>query len=151
MVGVLYDWRSKATATGFNIMGSAKHIDHELPMLEEMRALNEQVLAERKAAYREMQAMFALIYQLSLRTAEFFRVPAGVTLRAVRNGEVRITQVEHGLVVGYIVNKHFQHIIDVLANHYTLTINYIDRYYLGMKLKWDYTNRTIEISILGCV
>jgi hypothetical protein len=53
--------------------------------------------------------------------------------------------------VKYVGNKHAEHLRNALLQTYELTTDWTATIYSGMTLKWDYQNRTCDISMPGCV
>ena len=49
--------------------------------------------------------------------------------------------------VKYINKDDAQHLIDSLATYYPITIDWTGDRYCGVYLKWDYTNRSVTLSI----
>jgi hypothetical protein len=50
-------------------------------------------------------------------------------------------------VVKYVGEEHARHLIELLQRKYTITIDWSGDLYVGLNLDWDYTNRTVEISM----
>jgi hypothetical protein len=53
--------------------------------------------------------------------------------------------------VKYVGKQHAYHLRDALLRSYELTTDWEVNVYSGMSLKWDYENRTCDISIPGYV
>jgi hypothetical protein len=53
--------------------------------------------------------------------------------------------------VKYVGKKHADNLINVLQQSYDLTTDWETKVYSGMSLKWDYNNRTCDISMPGYV
>jgi len=53
--------------------------------------------------------------------------------------------------VKYIGQEHAQHLLDTLRLSYELTEDWTGSKYCGLTLKWDYINRTCDISMPGYV
>jgi hypothetical protein len=53
--------------------------------------------------------------------------------------------------VKYVGNHHADHIINSLLQSYELTTDWEGKVYSGMSLKWDYKNRTCDLSMSGYV
>lgn len=49
--------------------------------------------------------------------------------------------------VKYVGEEHARHLIDVLQRKYTITSDWTGDLYVGLHLNWDYTNRTVDISM----
>jgi hypothetical protein len=64
--------------------------------------------------------------------------------------------ISFGLVVDdfgvkYVGETQAQHLVDVLKHKYTITIHWTGDLYIGLHLRWDYDNRTVDISMPDCV
>eukprot|EP00804_Cyclotella_cryptica_P023697 CCRYP_019320-RA/>CCRYP_019320-RA protein AED:0.37 eAED:0.35 QI:0/0/0/1/1/1/6/0/1607 len=53
--------------------------------------------------------------------------------------------------VKFVGNKHAQHLIDTLRKHYLLAEDWAGDLYCGIKLDWNYDNRTLLISLPGYI
>jgi hypothetical protein len=53
--------------------------------------------------------------------------------------------------VKYVGNQHADHLRNALLQNYELTTDWAEKVYSGMSLKWDYKNRTCDISMPGYV
>jgi hypothetical protein len=53
--------------------------------------------------------------------------------------------------VKYVGKQHADHLINALLRNYELTTDWEAKFYSGMSLKWDYKNRTCDISMPGYV
>jgi hypothetical protein len=53
--------------------------------------------------------------------------------------------------VKYVGKQHADHLINALLQSYELTNDWEAKVYSDMSLKWDYKNRTCDISMPGCV
>jgi hypothetical protein len=53
--------------------------------------------------------------------------------------------------VKYVGKEHAQHLHDALSEKYTITADWSGTLFLGMTLKWDYQNRTVDISMPGYI
>jgi hypothetical protein len=51
--------------------------------------------------------------------------------------------------VKYVGKQHADHLQDALLHSYELTTDWEGKVYSGMNLKWDYKNRTCDISMPG--
>ena len=49
--------------------------------------------------------------------------------------------------VKYVGKEHAQHLIDTLASFYEITVDWEATKYCGITLKWDYVNRTVDLSM----
>eukprot|EP00956_Cyclotella_meneghiniana_P021059 scaffold37874_cov42-Cyclotella_meneghiniana.AAC.3 len=64
---------------------------------------------------------------------------------------ISFTLVVDDFGVKYVGKEHAQHLIDVLREHYKLAEDWAGDLYCGIKLDWDYDNRTLDISIPGYI
>jgi hypothetical protein len=55
------------------------------------------------------------------------------------------------LSVKYVGKQHAEHLRNKLLRTYELTMDWTAMVYSGMTLKWDYENRTCDISMSGYV
>jgi hypothetical protein len=55
------------------------------------------------------------------------------------------------VAVKYVGKQHADHLRNALLQSYELTTNWAAKVYSGMSLKWDYKNRTCNISMPGYV
>jgi hypothetical protein len=53
--------------------------------------------------------------------------------------------------VKYVGKQHEAHLRDALLRSYELTTDWEGKIYSGMNLKWDYKNRTCDISMPGYI
>eukprot|EP00804_Cyclotella_cryptica_P024159 CCRYP_015591-RA/>CCRYP_015591-RA protein AED:0.25 eAED:0.16 QI:0/0/0/1/1/1/2/0/716 len=49
--------------------------------------------------------------------------------------------------VKYVGREHAEHLIQVLKEHYTMSIDWDGALYCGIQLNWDYDHRTLNISM----
>jgi hypothetical protein len=54
-------------------------------------------------------------------------------------------------LIGYVGKENADHLLEVLENDYTVTKDWDATAYCGLTLKWDYINRTVDISMPGYV
>jgi hypothetical protein len=47
----------------------------------------------------------------------------------------------------YVGKQHAQHLFTSLRENYKITEDWTGELYLGIKLKWDYKNRTVDLSM----
>jgi hypothetical protein len=87
------------------------------------------------------------------RLAPFGYYPARHTpgLWLHRTWPISFTLVVDDLAVKYVVKQHAEHLLDYLLRTYELTTDWTATVYSGMNLKWDYKNRTCNISMPGYV
>ena len=64
---------------------------------------------------------------------------------------VWFTLVVDNFGVKYIGKEHFEYLISTLKTHYEITIDRAGEHYLGMKLEWNYIEKTVDISMPGYV
>ena len=64
---------------------------------------------------------------------------------------ISFTLVVDDFGVKYVGDEHAQHLIDTLQAQYTITTDWSGSLYCGLTLKWDYTARTVDISMPGYV
>jgi hypothetical protein len=53
--------------------------------------------------------------------------------------------------VKYIGDDNFNHLIQALKKHYDVSIDRTGSLYCGITLRWDYSNRTLDICMPGYV
>jgi hypothetical protein len=53
--------------------------------------------------------------------------------------------------VQYFGQEHAEHLAGVIASKYKMTFDWTGRVYCGITLDWDYTNRTVALSMPGSV
>jgi hypothetical protein len=53
--------------------------------------------------------------------------------------------------VKYVGKEHAQHIIEAITKYYPISLDWAGTLYCGVKLKWDYHNRTVDLFIPGYV
>jgi hypothetical protein len=90
---------------------------------------------------------------LHTRLAPFGYYPArhtpGLWLHKTR--PISFTLVVDDFAVKYVGRQHAEHLRNVLLQTYELTTDWTATVYSGMTLKWDYKNRTCDISMPGYV
>jgi hypothetical protein len=100
----------------------------------------------RKVMYVLKQAGLLANQLLQTRLAPFGYYPArhtpGLWLHKTR-------PVVDDLAVKYVSKQHAEHLRDALLQTYELTTDWTATVYSGMTLKWDYKNRTCDISMPG--
>jgi hypothetical protein len=64
---------------------------------------------------------------------------------------ISFTLVVDDFGVKYVGTKHAQHLIDTLQRQYKITTDWTGSLYCGLTLKWDYTARTVDLSMPGYV
>jgi hypothetical protein len=62
---------------------------------------------------------------------------------------ISFTLVVDGFTVKYVGKQHAEHLRNALLRTYELTMDWTMTVYSGMTLKWDYKNRTSDISMPG--
>eukprot|EP00804_Cyclotella_cryptica_P009932 CCRYP_017361-RA/>CCRYP_017361-RA protein AED:0.34 eAED:0.36 QI:0/0/0/1/0.5/0.33/3/0/441 len=60
---------------------------------------------------------------------------------------ISFTLVVDDFVVKYVGREHTKHLIQVLRENYTMSIDWDGALYCGIQLDWDYNNRTLDISM----
>ena len=53
--------------------------------------------------------------------------------------------------IKYIGKENAQHLIDTIRSQYTMTTDWSGELYCGLTLKWDYANRTVDLSMPGYI
>jgi hypothetical protein len=53
--------------------------------------------------------------------------------------------------VKYVGKDHADHLLNALKQHYEVTEDWEGKLYCGILLKWDYENRTVDLSMLGYI
>jgi hypothetical protein len=90
---------------------------------------------------------------LHTRLAPFGYYPArhtpGIWLHNTR--PISFTLVVESFTVKYVGKQHAEHLRNALLRTYELTTDWTTTVYSGMTLKWDYKNRTCDISMPGYV
>ena len=64
---------------------------------------------------------------------------------------ISFTLVVDDFGVKYVGLEHFHHLCDSLRDLYEITVDEQGTKYLGMKLDWDYQNKTVDISMPGYI
>jgi hypothetical protein len=49
--------------------------------------------------------------------------------------------------VKYVGKEHAEHLRDMIASNYKMTTDWSGELYLDIQLKWDYDNRTVDLSM----
>ena len=107
ILGMLWNFDTKvASVCPTLVMPKGKKLHpFELETTPDAREALELGTAVRHAAYKELQAMFALQHAYTGLDSDAFRTaPLGACIRPVRADEVRLTEVIDGVVVGKLVN-----------------------------------------------
>jgi hypothetical protein len=90
---------------------------------------------------------------LQTRSAPFGYYPTrhtpGLWLHHTR--PISFTLVVDDFTVKYVSNQHAEHLRNALLKTYELTTDWAGTVYSGIALKWDYKNRTCDISMPGYV
>jgi hypothetical protein len=90
---------------------------------------------------------------LQTRLAPFWYYPArhtpGLWLHKTR--PISFTLVVEDFAVKYVGKQHAEHLRNALLRTYEVTTDWKATVYSGMTLKWDYKNRTCDISMPGSV
>jgi hypothetical protein len=107
----------------------------------------------RKGMYGFKQAGLLANQLLQTCLAPFGYYPArhtpGLWLHKTR--PISFTFVVDDFAVKYVGKQHAEHLRDALLRTYELTTDWKAIVYSGMTLKWDYKNRTCDISMPGYV
>jgi len=64
---------------------------------------------------------------------------------------IQFTLVVDDFAVCYTDKVDATHLMSVLRQHYQVTEDWDAMQYCGMTLKWDYQNRTVDLSMLGYI
>jgi hypothetical protein len=106
-----------------------------------------------KGIYGLKQAGLLANQLLQTRLAPFGYYPArhtpGLWLHKTR--PISLSLVVDDFAVKYVGKKHADHLRNALLRTYELTTDWAATVYSGMTLKWDYKNRTCDISMPGYV
>jgi hypothetical protein len=107
----------------------------------------------RKGMYGLKQAGLLANQLLQTRLAPFGYYPARHTpgLWLHKSRPIYFTLVVDDFAVKYVGKHHAEHLRDVLLRTYELTTDWTATVYSGMTLKWDYKNRTCDMSMPGYV
>jgi hypothetical protein len=107
----------------------------------------------RKGMYGLKQAALLANQLLQTRLVPFGYYPAhhnlGLWLHKTR--PIYFSLVVDDFVVKYVGKQHADHLRNALLKTYDLTTDWVETVYSGMTLKWDYKNRTCDISMPGYV
>jgi hypothetical protein len=107
----------------------------------------------RKGMYGLKQAGLLENQLLQKRLAPFGYYPAlhtpGLWLHKTR--PIAFSLIVDDFAVKYMGKQHADHLRDTLLRSYELTTDWEGKVYSGMMLKWDYKNRTCDISMPGYV
>jgi hypothetical protein len=107
----------------------------------------------RKGMYRLKQAGLLANHLLQTRLAPFGYYPArhtpGLWLHKTRS--IVFSLVVDDFAVKYVGKQNADHLRNALLKSYELTTDWEAKVYSGMTLKWDYKNRTCDISMPGYV
>jgi hypothetical protein len=90
---------------------------------------------------------------LQSRLAPFGYYPARHTLELWlhKTWPISFTLIVDNFAVKYVGKQHAEHLWNALLQTYELTTDWTATVYSGMTLKWDYKNRTCDISMPGYV
>jgi hypothetical protein len=53
--------------------------------------------------------------------------------------------------VKYVHRKHVEHLLNLIKEHYSIKEDWTGSKYLGLTLRWDYKQRTVDISMPGYI
>jgi hypothetical protein len=107
----------------------------------------------RKGMYGLKQAGLLDNQLLQTRLAPFGYYPARHTpgLWLHKTQPIAFSLIVDDFAVKYVGKQHADHLRNALLRTYELTTDWAATVYSGMTLKWDYKNRTCDISIPGYV
>jgi hypothetical protein len=107
----------------------------------------------RKGMYGLKQAGLLANQLLQTRLAPFGYYPARHTpgMWLHKTWPIYFTLVVYDFTVKYVGKQHAEHLRNALLRTYELTTDWTATVYSGMTLKWDYDNRTCDISMPGYV
>jgi hypothetical protein len=77
------------------------------------------------------------------------RYTPGLWLHKTR--QIAFSLIVDDFAAKYVVKQHADHLRNALLQSYELTTDWEAKVYSGMSLKWDYKNRTYDISMPGYV
>jgi hypothetical protein len=107
----------------------------------------------RKGMYGLKQAGLLANQLLQTRVAPFGYYPArntpGPWMHKMRT--LAFSLIVDDFAVTYVGKQHTDHLRNALLKSYELTAYWAAKVYSGMTLKWDYKNRTCDISMPGYV
>jgi hypothetical protein len=107
----------------------------------------------RKGMYSLKQAGLLANQLLQKRMAPYGYYPArhilGLWLHKTRS--IEFTLVVDDFAVKYVGKENAHHLRNALLRHYEITTDWGGTVYSGMTLKWDYQQRTCDISMNGDV
>jgi hypothetical protein len=107
----------------------------------------------RKGMYGLKQVGLLSNQLLQTRLAPFGYYPArhtpGLWLHKTR--PIAFSLIVDDFAVKYVGKQHADHLRNALLQSYELTTDWAAKVYSGMSLKWDYKNRTCDISMPGYV
>jgi hypothetical protein len=107
----------------------------------------------RKCMYGLKQVGLLANQILKTRLAPFGYYPAlhtpGLWLHKMR--QIAFSLIVENFSVKYVGKQHADHLRNDLLQSYELTTDWAAKVYSGMSLKWDYKNRTCDISMPGYV
>jgi hypothetical protein len=107
----------------------------------------------RKGMHGLKQAGLLVTQLLQTHLAPFGYYPArhtpGLCLHKTR--PIAFSLIVDNFAVKYVGKKHADHLRNALLQSYELTTDWEAKVYSGMSLKWDYKNRTCDISMPGYV
>jgi hypothetical protein len=107
----------------------------------------------RKGMYGLKQAGLIANQVLPTRLAPLGYYPAHHTpgLWLYKTRPIAFSLIVDDFAVKYVGKQHTDHLINTLLQIYELIIDWAAKVYSGMSLKWDYKNRTCDISMPGYV
>jgi ribosomal protein L35AE/L33A len=107
----------------------------------------------RKGMYGLKQAGLLSNQLLQTRSAPFCYCPARHTpgLWLHKTSPIAFSLIVADFAIKYVGKQHADHLRNDLLQIYELTNDWEAKLYSGMSLKWDYKNRTCDISMTGYV
>jgi hypothetical protein len=105
----------------------------------------------RKGMYGLKQSGLLANQVLQIRLAPFGNYPArhtpGLWLHNTR--PIAFSLIVDDFTIKYVGKQHTDHLRNALLQSYEITTDWAAKVYSGMSLKWDYKNRTCDISMPG--
>ena len=86
-----------------------------------------------------------------LQSAHFYPAPHAPGLFLHRTRPISFTLCVDDFGIKYIHQEDLDFLINTLQKDYKITIDLKGANYLGLTLQWDYTNRTVDISMPGYI
>lgn len=77
----------------------------------------------------------------------YYEIPQAPGLWQHKNCPIQFTLVVDDFGVKYVGKEHAEHLIQTLANHYPIDVDWNGALYCGVTLDWDYIRRHLDISM----